>query len=122
MRLISNIRKGSLNSTKWGSKMHHLSFRPLVVLNNEVNFKRNLNQTQFGLGFFLFGTGARGFSPTFVLRSNANGVRKSGGSHRGARSPGTRPDSFCRAKYINQPAVMQSNAAYKSVSGYNTNP
>ena len=44
--------------------------------------------------FFLFSTGTRGFSPTFVLRSNANGVRKSGGSHRGARSPGTRRDSF----------------------------
>ena len=44
--LYTNIRKGSLNSTKWGSKMHHLSFRPLVVLNNEVNFKHKKGLTK----------------------------------------------------------------------------
>ena len=40
--------------------MHHLSFRPLVVLNNEVNFKRTRNTVRCA-EFFPFGRGG-GFS------------------------------------------------------------
>ena len=65
-------------------------------------------------GFFLFGIGTRGFSPTFVLRSNANGVRKSGRSHRGETLTRDSPRLILLAKCI--PLLLASFFVRKCIS------
>ena len=71
MSPYTNIRKGSLNNTKWGSKMHHLSFRPLIVLNSEVNFKKE--QTPSGVCSFF--ASVRGFEPSRPPLAEGEGGR-----------------------------------------------
>ena len=45
----------------------YLCIKIAIIYNPKKNASRDLD-----LGFFLLGTDTRGFSPTFVLRSNAN--------------------------------------------------